>query len=38
MTILACFALKDVKNDLTSLYESGFFVRGSADLLDAAYK
>ena len=37
-SVLANFALKDLLAEGTQLYESGFFTRGSADLLDAAYK
>lgn len=38
MNCLANFALKALKQDLSLLYECGFFVAGSDELLDAAYK
>jgi len=38
MSVLANYALKNISQDAVPLYESGFFGRGSKDLLDLAYK
>ena len=37
-TVLANYAIKQLQLDLSPLYESGFFGKGSADLVEQAYK